>query len=194
MHLSSADFSVSFRLKGESCNTFDITMFTRSYDLRSCRPAAPFSVRPWPYREDNAIWNRKHWTAQNSLHDRLWTRRQNDDNMRTVHGDRTGHMAESRKEVLKTESFSSQSGVHNDWGSFGCSAVPSGTYSPTFRETVRQGWRTYGSRDQNGTRNSLLSCFFIYFAKSAPLFCQEYVDTLTYPRTDCIWIAVATNY
>jgi hypothetical protein len=42
-----------------------------------------------------------------------------------------------------------------------------------------QGWRKYD------TRLSLLSLFFISFAKPAPLYCEEYVDTHTH-ISDCV--------
>jgi hypothetical protein len=54
-------------------------------------------------------------------------------------------------------------------------------------EVLEQGWRTYGTRVQNGTRkgflgtqHSLLSYVFFSFARPASLYCEEYVYTHTH--------------
>jgi hypothetical protein len=91
---------------------------------------------------------------------RLRTCRQTDDAMNdntcTVHGDVTGDMEEIRKSFENCKLSGSHCSVHNDSAFFGCSAMSNSKYSPTFRKSVGQGWRTYGTRDQNGRREDFL--------------------------------------
>ena len=72
---------------------------------------------------------------------------------------------------------------------FGYFVVSNGKHSPTFRKSVGQGWRTYG------TRHSLLSYFFLFLLPEQRLYFARNMCKYTHMwvRTDCIWITVATK-